>query len=153
MANTIDLSTSNVGRETANVTPRQQARNNVNAAGYTVWADITSATISGKLFNVELVKNNESEFLAFTIITALQDGDATGTTVSFNSSDRGLMKLFSNGHLPNGRRMTAVGQIKEVRSHYVNKDGVIVPLKRPQIAMKGVTLQLGAKPASRNRVN
>ena len=153
MANTIDLSNSTVGRESANVTPRQQARNNVNAAGYTVWADITSATISGRLFHVELVRNNESEFLAVTMISALRDGDVDGTQVKFNTSDRGLMKLFAGGHLPNGRRMTAIGQLKSASSHYVNKDGVVVPLKRPQIELKGVSVQLGAKPGSSNKVN
>ncbi len=128
-------------------------RNNVNAAGYTVWADVTSATISGRLFHAELVQNNESEFLALTMISALRDGDVDGTQVKFNTSDRGLIKLFNGGHLPNGRRMTAIGQIKSVSSHYVNKDGMVVPLKRPQMELKGVSLQLGAKPGSKNTVS
>ena len=153
MAQTIDLSTTTVGRQTANVTPRQQTRNIANAAGYAVWADITSATVSGRLFHVELVRNNESEFLAITMISALQDGDTTGTQVKFNTSDRGLMKLFSGGHLPNGRRMTVLGRIKSVSSHYVNKDGLVVPLKRPQMELTGVSVQLGAKPGSSNKVN
>ena len=146
MPQTLDLSATTVGN------PASRARNNVNAAGYTVWADISSATVSGRLFHVEMVQNNESEFLAITMITALRDGDVDGTQVKFNTSDKGLMKLFAGGHLPNGRRMTAIGQIKSVSSHYVNKDGVVVPLKRPQMELKGVSLQLGAKPASSNTV-
>ena len=138
MATTIDLSKSNVGR------------NNVNAAGYAVWADISSSTIGGRLFHCELVKNNESEFLAFTMITALQDGDDIGTAVKFNTNNAGLIKLFTGGHLPNGRRMTVVGQIKSVRSCYTNKDGVIVPLKRPEMELKNVNVQLGAKPGKTN---
>jgi len=147
MAQTINLSATNVGNASTRVA------NNTNAAGYTVWADVTSATISGRLFHAELVKNNESEFLSITMITALRDGDTDGTQVKFNTSDRGLMKLFAGGHLPNGRRMTAIGQIKSVSSHYVNKDGMVVPLKRPQMELKGVSLQLGAKPGSSNKVN
>ncbi len=136
---TLDLSNTTVGR------------NNVNAAGYTVWADVSSATIGGRLFHCELVRNNESEFLAFTMITALQDGDTTGTAVKFNTNNAGLIKLFAGGNLPNGRRMTVIGQIKGVRSTYTNKDGVIVPLKRPEMELKNVNVQLGAKPGSANR--
>ena len=144
MAQTINLSSTSIK-------PSARVRNNTNADGYTVWADITSATIGGRLFHAELVTNNESEFLAITMITALRDGDATGTQVKFNTSDAGLMKLFAGGHLPNGRRMTCLGRIKSVASHYVNKDGLVVPLKRPQMELKGVSLQLGAKPASSNK--
>ena len=143
MAQTIDLSNTTVGN------PASRRRNINNADGYAVWADITSATISGRLFHVEKVRNNESEFLSVTMISAFADGDTTGTQVKFNTSDRGLMKLFDGGHLPNGRRMTAVGQLKSASSHYVNKDGLVVPLKRPQIELKGVSVQLGAKPGSR----
>ncbi len=147
MAQTLDLSATTVGN------PASRARNNVNASGYTVWADISSATVSGRLFHAELVQNNESEFLALTMITALRDGDVDGTQVKFNTSDKGLMKLFAGGHLPNGRRMTAVGQIKSVSSHYVNRDGMVVPLKRPQMELTQVSVQLGAKPASNNKVS
>lgn len=139
MANTINLVNTNVGRS------------NVNAQGYAVWADVSSATIGGRLFHCELVQNNESEFLAFTMITALQDGDTVGTAVKFNTNNGGLIKLFKGGNLPNGRRMTVIGQIKGVRSYYTNKDGVVVPLKRPEMELKNVNVQLGAKPSAANK--
>ena len=137
--------------QTINLANTTVGRNNVNAQGYAVWADVTSATIGGRLFHCELVSNNESEFLAFTMISAFQDGDTVGTAFKFNTNNAGLIKLFKGGNLPNGRRMTVIGQIKGVRSCYTNKDGVIVPLKRPEMELKNVTVQLGAKPGSANK--
>ncbi len=117
-----------------------------NTSDYKVYADVTSATIAGRLFHVELVKNNEREFLSFTMITNLFDGDETGTAVKFTTSDAGMMKMFAGGWLPNGRRMTVIGQVKEVRNSYTNKDGELVALKRPELKLIKASVILGASP-------
>ena len=135
---TINLTATTVGNPANNVRNRQN------------WADIASVTIAGRISHVELVRNNESEFLSFTMITNLRDNDEVGMTVKFNSNQAGLMKMFSGGHIPNGRQATVIGQIKECRDSYTSKDGVLASLKRPEMSLVQVSVNLGAKPASSN---
>ena len=135
---TLDLTTTTVGN------PASNARNRMN------WADVNSITVQGRISHVELVRNNESEFLSFTMITNLRDNDDVGMTVKFNTSQAGLMKMFNGGHIPNGRQVTVLGQIKDLRNSYTSKDGVLTGLKRPEMQLMNVSCQLGAKPASAN---
>ena len=120
-----------------------------NTSEYKVYADPNSVTIQGRLFHVEQLESNSGTYLAVTVITNLVNNDDTGMTVRFTSSDPGLMKMFANGWLPNGRRMTLIGQIKEVRNAYTNKDGVVVPLKRPELSLKKVNAICGASPKAK----
>lgn len=120
-----------------------------NRDGYKVWADVNSVTIMGRVFHVEKLESNYGEYLAFTIITNTVDDDAVGMNVRFNSDDKGLMKMFDGGYIPNGRRITVIGQIKEVRNSYTNNDGVVVALKRPELSLIRVNAQLGASPKAK----
>lgn len=117
--------------------------------GYKVWADVCAVTITGRVMHVEKVTNNSGDYLSFTVITNTQDDDATGTSVKFTTSQSGMMKMFDGGYIPNGRRVTLIGSIKEVRNSYVNSDGVVVALKRPEITLRRVDINLGALPKAK----
>ena len=95
------------------------------------YAQFNTMTITGRVFNAELVTNNGSEFLAMTLITNLMD-DADGVIVTFNTSD--LIALYQKGYLPNGRSVTVTGHLAEFSEIYFDKKaGKNVMLKRPKL--------------------
>ena len=109
---------------------------------YRAFAAFNALTIAGRIFNSEIVtKDDGQQFLAVSVISNLMNDDE-GVEVKFSNSN-GLMNLFLAGGLNKGRMVTLVGHIKSVEVSYINKSGVVVPLKRPHINLIDVTIPTG----------
>ena len=118
------------------------------------YAQFNTVSITGRVYNAEVVNYNGNEFLSVTLITTLQD-DGQEMTVKFTNSN-GLKSLFQKGYLPTGRLMTVTGHIVDVSSTYTNKAGEIITLKRPQMKLNNVVVAdgaLGPIPADKRKVN
>ena len=110
-------------------------------------AQFNALTVTGRIFNAEVVERADGNFLSVTIIsTATKDGE--DLTYTFSNSN-GLMKLHENGHFNKGREVTITGHIAGIRTAYRNKDGAVKLLQRPEVRMVGVQCLdggLGRKP-------
>ena len=118
------------------------------------YAQFNTVSVTGRVYNAEIVNYNGSEFLSVTLITTLQD-DGQEITVKFTNSN-GLKSLQQKGYLPTGRLMTVTGHIVDVSSTYTNKAGEIITLKRPQMKLNNVVVAdgaLGPIPADKRKVN
>lgn len=115
---------------------------------YKTYAQFNSVSLQGRVFNAEVVKTADSEFLAVTLITNLQDGDE-GITVTFNTSN-GLKSLFEKGYLPNGRIVTVTGHMQSMSETYTDKaTGEIKLRQRPQLHLVQTTTHVGPMPADK----
>jgi len=117
------------------------------------YAQFNTVSVTGRVYNAEVVNYNGNEFLSVTLITTLQD-DGTEMTVKFTNSN-GLKTLQQRGHLPTGRMLTVTGHIVDVTSTYTNKNGEIITLTRPQMKLNNVVVAdgaLGPKPADKRKV-
>lgn len=111
------------------------------------YAQFNTLTVTGRIFNAEIVDRNGERFLSVTIIsTATKDGE--DLTYTFNNSN-GLMTLHERGDFNKGREVTITGHIAGIRTAYRTKDGAVKLLKRPEVRMIGVQCLdggLGRKP-------
>jgi len=116
------------------------------------YANFNTLTVSGRVYNAEIVSYNGDEYLSVTVISNL-DGDGNAVTYSFTNSN-GIMGLFNKGYLPVGRQVTIVGRIKGVSETYFDKkSGQTLMLKHPKISLEGVQIPsggLGAMPGDKN---
>ncbi len=86
------------------------------------FAQFNSLTITGRISHTEIVtsKDTAKEFLAVTLLTNLVN-DAEAVTVTFNTSNPGLMSLAKKDYLNNGRMVTVTGHVSNVTELYFNK--------------------------------
>lgn len=84
------------------------------------FAQFNTMTITGRISHQEIVDNKGSEFLAITLLSNLID-DAEAITVTFNTSNPGLMSLAKKNYLNNGRMVTVTGHVSNVTELYFNK--------------------------------
>ena len=110
------------------------------------YSDFNSASFEGRVLFVEEVTNNGQQWIKVSVASVLKDG-TDGVTLTFNDSN-GIFGLYQKGYLPVGRRVHLTGSISDFRSHYVDRDGLVLPLKKPQMHLVGVSLKLGALPKS-----
>jgi hypothetical protein len=109
------------------------------------WPDMNQLLVQGRLLFAEKVQNNQGQFIAVTVATTTKKG-SEGMSVVFNSSD--LIDKFDNGWLVPGRRVTVIGKLAEVRTHYM-RQGELTPLKRPELKLfSGAIHDFGALPKS-----
>ena len=113
---------------------------------YANFRDFNTVTCEGRVLHTEVRSGQYGEFANVTIATTLKDGEQ-GIAIQVTSSN-GILKLAKGGHLMAGRRVHITGQMTEVSSHYVNADGLVIPLARPRMNITAATLKLGAKPRS-----
>ena len=107
----------------------------------TRYANFNALTVTGRIFNAEIVTKTDSPFLAVSVIsTATKDGE--DLVYSFTDSN-GLMSLHNNGQFNTGREVTITGHIAGVRTAYKTADGAIKLLKRPEIRLQSVTCLAG----------
>ena len=111
---------------------------------YKTYAQFNSFSAQGRVFNAEVVNGANGAFLAVTVITNLKDGD-DGVTVTFNTSN-GLMSLYNQGYLPNGRIITVTGHVDGVSETYTNKEGVLTMRQRPQVHLTQAQAHVGPMP-------
>ena len=91
-------------------------------------------TLEGRISHAEIKKGKYGEFLSCTLLTELMN-DTEAVAVEFTSTN-GLMTLFKNGHLNNGRRLTVTGHLESFSELYLNKEtGKRAVRKRPMIKL------------------
>ena len=104
----------------------------------TRYAQFNALTVTGRIFNAEVVPNNGQPFLSVSIIsTASKDG--ADLVYTFNNSN-GLLSLHEKGWFNQGRQVTITGHIHNVSEVYTAKSGEVRMRKRPEIHMTGVTV-------------
>lgn len=104
----------------------------------TRYAQFNALTVTGRIFNAEIVENNGQQFLSVAVIsTASKDG--ADLVYTFNNNN-GLMKLHESGWFNKGRQVTITGHIHNVSEVYTTKTGEVRMRKRPEIHLTGVTV-------------
>ena len=115
----------------------------------TRYAQFNALTVTGRIFNAEVVQLNEQRWLSVSVIsTATKDG--ADLVYTFNNSN-GLLDLHDKGWFGKGREVTITGHIKNVSEVYTDKAGQVRMRKRPEINLIGVTVLdggLGPMPKS-----
>ena len=107
----------------------------------TRYAQFNALTVTGRIFNAEIVNYNDSEFLSVSVIsTAMKDGDDLVYTFTNNN---GLLKLHRSGNFCTGRQVTITGHIANVSEVYTTKSGEVRVRKQPEIKLVGVTVLEG----------
>ena len=102
------------------------------------YAQFNALTVTGRIFNAEIVDNRGNKFLSVSVIsTASKDG--ADLVYTFNNSN-GLMSLFEKGYFCKGRQVTITGHIHNVSEYYITKVGEVRPRKRPEIHLTGVNV-------------
>ena len=118
----------------------------------TRYAQFNALTVTGRIFNAEMVDYNGSQFLSVTVIsTATKDG----ADICYSFTDKaGLMKLHLDGYFGTGREVTITGHLTNVSEVYTDKKtGEVRMRKRPEVALRGVTVLdggLGRMPSQEN---
>ena len=111
------------------------------AIANTRYANFNALTVTGRIFNAEIVTKTGSPFLAVSVIsTATKDGEDLVYTFTDSA---GLMSLHNNGQFNTGREVTITGHITGVRTAYKTADGAVKLLKRPEVRLQSVTCLAG----------
>ena len=98
------------------------------------YAMFNTLTITGRLSFAEVVKGNNGDYLAVTLISELMD-KTEGVSVSFTTNN-GLMSLFNKGYLQSGRMITVTGHLNKFEETYFNKQtGKRAILQRPRLTL------------------
>jgi len=117
----------------------------------TRYANFNALTVTGRIFNAEVVEGANGDFLSVSVIsTATKDGEDLVYTFTNNN---GLLSLFNNGNFCKGREVTITGHITGVSEIYTDKQsGELRTRKYPQIHMTRVSVPeggLGRMPKSK----
>lgn len=120
----------------------------------TSYSQFNSLTLTGRIFNAEVVSGQNGEFLAVSVIsTLLTDGPELVVTFTNNN---GLKALFEKGWLPKGRQVTVTGHIADSKFVYTAKDGSVRTLKRPELKLVNAQIMeggLGPMPKQQQAAN
>ena len=116
------------------------------------YAQFNSMTISGRVSHSELVQRDGQEWLSVTLLSELTK-DSEAIAVTFNTTN-GLMSMFKDGKLPNGRLVTVTGHLVKFEETYFNKaTGKKAMLRRPRLHLKQVQVfEGGFGPLKRDEV-
>ena len=104
-----------------------------------------SNTIIGNVTYMEVATHEGREFLAITV--AVNDAYDRSCRIKFNNSN-GLLTAYRNGTFVVGQQLILSQydvRIASIRTHYT-KDGQLVPLKYPELALTNVRAILGSAP-------
>ena len=119
---------------------------------YTNYASFNTFTVQGRIFHSEVKTGQYGDFLSVNVISTLvKDGAEVIITFTDNAD---LLSLAQKGHLDKGRMVTVTGRLNGVSEVYTNKQGEPQQRRRPEIAMKQVSILdggLGAKPREEGR--
>lgn len=104
-----------------------------------------SNTIVGNISYMELATHEGREFLAITmVVNDMYEGTCR---VKFNNTN-GLMAAYNNGTLVVGQQLILTQydvRLNSIRTHYF-KDGDLVALKYPEMALTRVRAVIGSAP-------
>lgn len=107
----------------------------------TRYAQFNALTVTGRIFNAEVVELDNSRFLSVSVIsTASKDG--VDIVYTFTNSN-GLLNLHESGWFGKGRQVTITGHIMNVSEVYTDKNGQVCMRKRPEIKLANVTVMEG----------
>lgn len=113
-----------------------------------LWADPNTVVFTGRVLHAELVEGRYGQFIAVDVISRpVEDDDSSAVTIHFNSSS--LVPFFKAGGVPAGRSVTVTGAMQGVSCSFTNKQGEVLPLKRPIIRLGEVILAWGGKPSKK----
>ena len=104
-----------------------------------------SNTIIGNVTYMEIVVHEGREFLAISV--AVNDAYDRSCRIKFNNSN-GLLTAYRNGTFVVGQQLILSQydvRISSIRTHYT-KDGQLVPLKYPELALTNVRATIGSAP-------
>lgn len=104
-----------------------------------------SDTIIGNVTYMEVATNEGREFLSITV--AVNDAYDKSCRIKFNNSN-GLLTAYRNGTFVVGQQLILSQwdvRIASIRTHYT-KDGQLLPLRYPEIALTNVRATLGSAP-------
>ena len=122
----------------------------MNTQEKTRYAQFNTLTVTGRIFNAEIVDYNDEQFLSCAVIsTATKDGQ--DLVYTFTNSN-GLMSLHQKGYFDRGRLVTITGHIAGVSEVYTNKQGEARVRTRPEVKLTGVNVLdggLGPAPADK----
>ena len=108
----------------------------------TSFRQFNTASFAGRVADASIPQGRD--FGSITLYSTIENDREV--TISFTVSGK-LMEFIEKGYLMNGRQVIVTGHISDVSQVYT-KDGVVKLRKRPDIRLAGVSLELGAKPAS-----
>lgn len=118
----------------------------------TRYAQFNALTVTGRIYNAEIVDNKAGRFLSVSVIsTASKDG--ADLVYTFTNSN-GLMGLHEKGYFGKGRQVTITGHIQNVSEVYTDKAGAVRLRKNPEVHLTGVTVLdggLGPMPNADNQ--
>ena len=117
------------------------------------YAQFNVLTITGRVSHAEVVNGQYGEFLAVTLLSELKN-DAPAVAIQFNNTN-GLLSLFKNGYLNNGRLVTVTGHLESFTELYFDKkSGKTKRLQRPRLNLsKAVVLDGGMGPGAKRDNN
>ena len=119
----------------------------------TRYAQFNTITVTGRIYNAEMVEYNGEQFLSCSVIsTATKDGQ--DVVYTFTNSN-GLMSLHQKGYFDKGRLVTITGHLAGVSEVYTNKQGEVRMRQRPEVKLTGVNVLdggLGPAPNAEKRV-
>ena len=117
------------------------------------YAQFNVLTITGRVSHAEVVNGQYGEFLAVTLLSELKN-DAPAVAIQFNNTN-GLLSLFKNGYLNNGRLVTVTGHLESFTELYFDKkSGKTKRLQRPRLNLsKAVVLDGGMGPGPKKENN
>lgn len=104
-----------------------------------------SNTIIGNVTYMEIATHEGREFLAISV--AVNDAYDRSCRIKFNNSN-GLLTAYRNGTFVVGQQLILSQydvRISSIRTHYT-KDGQLVPLKYPELALTNVRATIGSAP-------
>lgn len=110
-----------------------------------------SNTIIGNVSYMEIATHEGREFLAITV--AVNDAYDRSCRIKFNNSN-GLLTAYRNGTFVVGQQLILSQydvRIASIRTHYT-KDGQLVPLKYPELALTNVRATIGSAPKPKAEV-
>jgi hypothetical protein len=110
-----------------------------------------SNTIIGNVTYMELATHEGREFLAITV--AVNDAYDRSCRIKFNNSN-GLLTAYRNGTFVVGQQLILSQydvRIASIRTHYT-KDGQLLPLKYPELALTNVRATIGSAPKPKAEV-
>ena len=118
-------------------------------AQQTNYVQFNAVTVTGRVYHVEKVQYNGSEFLAVTLITTLTT-DGQEVLFTFNNSN-GLLSLYNKGYFGKGRQLTVTGHIAGVTETYTDKEGQVNLKQRAELKLSGAqVLDGGLGPAPKS---
>ena len=118
------------------------------------YADLSMFNGECRVFNIKKMKNKDgSEFVVARFIQNLPDakkGLSDTSMVLEVLTSGNIMNLYDAGRLPTGRRVTLIGEIQEIRTHYIDQQGNVRVLKNPVMKLSGyqTLVRLGSLPKS-----